>query len=143
MKTFLAIIGGVVVFGLLGLLALAFAPGLINTMFELGLAGKWQVQNGDLKGTTMLFTSSGATTWVMPADIFGLTDCTVSGSYKIVRFAGSNKHQAGTYVIGKLSDKEGSCGSAFEGLPKDYSDKIDFVDVNHVLIDGSSLVRSN
>lgn len=107
------------------------------------LVGRWTIENGDMKGATMLFTSSGATTWVIPADIFGMTDCTVTGVYRIVRYRGDEQHPAGRYVHSTISDRSGNCKTAFEELPLNTDSKIDVVDENHLLFEGSSLVRTN
>lgn len=160
MKTLLAIIGGLVVFVVAVLFAVGWlaeqhvisgaGPGPSGTQdggaanpLKEALVGRWQVENGNLKGVTMLFTSSGATTWIIPADAFGLTDCTGTGTYKLFKFKGTEGHPAGTYVRSTLSDKSGNCKDNFKTLPLVDDSKLDVVDVNHLLFDTMSLVRVN
>jgi len=114
-----------------------------TTSLTTTLVGRWQVENGPMKGGTVLFAQSGATAWVIPTDIFGMTDCTISGVYKVISFRGGEGKPAGTYIHSTFSDKSGNCKSNFEGLPAGYDDKIDVVDADHLLLDTASLVRSN
>lgn len=106
------------------------------------VAGRWKVENGDLKGLIMLFTASGATTWAFPNDL-EMSECTVTGTYKIGKSKGTDKIVAGTYFLGTLSSKSGSCKDRFSHLPESFDVKLDFVDSNHLLFDTESLVRMN
>jgi hypothetical protein len=155
-KTILAVIGGLVVLAVAVLMTIGWLAekGIIsgadiisdgsssNSSVKETLVGRWQVETGNLKGATMMFTSSGVTTWVFPADIFGLTDCSVTGQYKIIRARGDGQRPTGTYVRSVLSEKSGNCKDSVE-IPHQYDDKIDVVDANHLLFDTSSLVRTN
>lgn len=107
------------------------------------IAGKWEAENGTMKGGTLLFTASGATTWIIPTDAFGLTDCTLTGTYSLVKYKGSEGHPAGNYIRSTLSSKSGNCKDNFQKLPIDDAEKIDVVDENHLLFDTASLVRVN
>jgi hypothetical protein len=154
MKTLLAMIGGGVVLAVAGLCGLGFLAGMgaitipgvteagSGTSVKENLIGKWQVESGNLKGSTMLFTPSGATTWILPADIFGLSDCSVNGTYTVTYYKELNggKRPAGTYIHSTLSSRSGNCNDSFSDLPHNYYDK---VDENHILLDEASLVRSN
>ena len=154
MKTFLAVIGGVVVLGVVVAMFIGWLArnGALPDTGRVSrtLVGTWRLDGTDDENTKMSFTESGATLWTMPSPGLAalLYTCNVSGTYTVeyyndLRGKSGNTRTSGTYVHAHMVGKSGNCADTFASLPVDFYDKVDVVDSNHLLVDQSSWVRSN
>lgn len=158
MKTFLAIIGGLVLLVVLGVIVLAWigeqaSSGDSDTSgMNSAIIGTWRPENSNDNETSVTYTQSGEALLVIPSKTFagllGAEQCRVSGSYSVgdyseIHDAKGNPMSPGTYVRYQFTTKLGTCPDRFSKLPVTLYDKVDVVDANHLLIGPYRWVRSN
>ena len=158
MKTFLAIVGGLALVVVLGVVVIVWIAAQMrggnsdSSSVSSAIVGTWRPENENSDETSITYTQSGEALMVAPSQTFagmlGAEQCRVSGTYTVSYYSELHDDKGtalspGIYVRYHLTSKSGTCPERFSTLPVELYDKVDVVDANHLLIGQYRWVRSN